>query len=94
MWYGPGRESGRYITGFEPVQRIGVYSDSYRENEDKNRNRFYNGQGKLKGYGTQYYARTSAPHSARFNGPAERVGVCRTVQGVQMEVVGMYFWNS
>ena len=50
----------------------------------------------LTGYGSQFHAcaRTSALHCARFNGPAERVGVCRTVQGVQMEVVGMYFWNS
>ena len=82
MWYG--RERGSYITGLEPVQRIGVYLD--RENEDKIRNRNVQNSRlrNLTGYGTQLHARTSAPHCARFNGPAERVGVFWTVQRLSL----------
>ena len=58
MWYG--RESGCYITGFEPVQRVGVYLD--REEEDKKRNFQQKGLRKPKGYGAPFYA-----------GPAARV---------------------
>ena len=77
MWYGPGRESGSYITGFEPVQRIGVYLD--RENEDKIRNRNVQTSASrlrnLTGYGTQFYAGASAPPWI------ERIGMARGDSG-------------
>ena len=56
MWYG--RESGCYITGFEPVQRVGVYLD--REEEDKKRNFQQKGLRKPKGYGAPFYASPAA----------------------------------
>ena len=74
MW---GSGGSNYAYGFYGAQRE---LENHGVSSNVNWNRYYNGQEVRKGYGTQLHARTSAPHCARFNGPAERVGVFRTVQ--------------